>query len=168
MYNLISSFFQGYYPLNNQNYEPDYLTVSDAQLSNHKTQKNDQLINNITNDIQKNQTQYESIHIDNNRDIDNISHSSESSETSNSESNHFKDYYFNHLNFMGQCYFFHFKQSIKYSFLACKASFYFFIHAIYPDIFQHTASDIIVGINDEILQTYKDCLDRIDREIFNV
>lgn len=151
MYNLISSFFQGYYPLNTHSHEPDYLSVSEAQLINNKDQHKPQA-----------QT-YESISEFN----DNNSESSMSN-TSITESNYYKDYYFNHLNFMRQSYFFHFKQSIKYSFLAWKASFYFFIHAIYPDIFQHTASDIIVGINDEILMTYKDCLDRIDREIFNV
>lgn len=150
MYNLISSFFQGYYPLNTQSHEPDYLAITDAQLTSTQ--------NNNVNDNENNKSTYESINV--NDDNNNKSQLS--------ESNYFKDSYFNHLNFLRQSYFFHFKQSMKYSFLTWKASIYFFIHAIYPDIFHHTGSDIVVGINDEIIQTYKDCLDRIDREIFDV
>ncbi len=63
--------------------------------------------------------------------------------------------YFKHLDFASQTYHQHFKDAMRYSWTSCKCSFYFFVHAIWPDAFQHTGSDIIVELNDEILDKYK-------------
>ena len=46
-----------------------------------------------------------------------------------------EDVYFKHLAFANQTYWQHFMDSIKYSFISLKASFYFFCHAVWPDIF---------------------------------
>lgn len=61
---------------------------------------------------------------------------------------------FVHLRFANQTYIEHMKDSLHYSWLSFKASFYFFIHAIYPDVFHHNGSDAITTINDEILEKY--------------
>jgi hypothetical protein len=48
-----------------------------------------------------------------------------------------------HLSDMDVSYTEHFKQSMKYSGRSLKASFYFFIHAIAPDVFKTSGSDTI-------------------------
>lgn len=40
------------------------------------------------------------------------------------------------------------------SWVCTKSSFYFFIQAFYPDIFQHYASDNIIILSEEILDEY--------------
>ncbi len=50
---------------------------------------------------------------------------------------------FNHLILNEQTYFSHFKNSMLYSYISLKASFYFFIHGIYPDIFEFNGSKTI-------------------------
>lgn len=73
-----------------------------------------------------------------------------------------KKSFFIHLNFMNQSYFEHWKQSIRYCYMATKSSWCFFIHAFYPDWFQHTGSDIIIEMTDEILEKYTDSINRLD------
>lgn len=154
MYNSIVSFFQGYYPLTNKDsLEPDFLAVSEAQLESEKN-----------NDTKTSKNEKNEVRIT----IEQENNVQEDEKTSGTINTNSKKSFFLHLQFRRQSYFSHFRQAIKYSMLTCKASFCFFIHAIYPDVFQHTGSDIIVGINDEILQAYKDCMDIIDKEIFDL
>ena len=62
---------------------------------------------------------------------------------------------FEHLKIVNQTYFEHFKDSIYFSFKALKASFCFFIHAIYPDIFDNTSNEIF-DLNDIIKLKYSE------------
>ena len=55
-----------------------------------------------------------------------------------------------HLEFAKQTYFQHFFDSISYSFIAFKASFYFFIHALVPDIYQCDGSKTIFLLNNKL------------------
>lgn len=59
-----------------------------------------------------------------------------------------------HLQAVGQTYCEHFKDATKYSFMSFKASLCFFCHALWPQMFQHAGSDIIIGLNDEIVDKY--------------
>lgn len=59
-----------------------------------------------------------------------------------------------HLDFAGQTYFEHFKDAIKYSYKSLKASFYFFIHALIPDVFTQSGSNCIHNLNDTIKEKY--------------
>lgn len=72
---------------------------------------------------------------------------------------------FIHLRFMGQSYWKHFQQTMTHSGRCVKCSFYFFMHALWPDWYQHTASDIIVQLNDEILAGYEQRFDEFSRYI---
>lgn len=65
------------------------------------------------------------------------------------------DSYFKHLNFAGQGYFCHFKAAMGYSWRSFKASCCFFIHALWPDVFQQTGSNEIINLGDELIQKYK-------------
>ncbi len=58
---------------------------------------------------------------------------------------------FKHLKYAKQSYLEHFKDSIKYVGLSLKASFYFTVHSIYPDLCEHKGSNTIKKLND-ILQ----------------
>jgi hypothetical protein len=55
---------------------------------------------------------------------------------------------FNHLDVVGKTYTEHFSDSISYSWKCCKSSFYFLVHAIYPDIFKTSGSDTILNLSD--------------------
>lgn len=50
---------------------------------------------------------------------------------------------FNHLLSTEQNYWTHFKNSMLYSYTSAKASFYFFVHAIYPDFFEFKGSKAV-------------------------
>jgi len=54
---------------------------------------------------------------------------------------------FNHLHFIGQTYTEHFSDSMNYSWISLKSSFYFFVHAIYPDIFITSGSKNILNLS---------------------
>ena len=58
---------------------------------------------------------------------------------------------FKHLEYAKQSYIEHFKDSIKYVKFSLQAVFYFTVHSIYPDLFEHQGSDVIKKLND-ILQ----------------
>jgi hypothetical protein len=58
--------------------------------------------------------------------------------------------YFRHLFFVNQSYLVHFKESLYFSFVSLKASFYFLCHAVYPDIFVNNGSKTIYNLNKEI------------------
>ena len=51
-----------------------------------------------------------------------------------------------HLQFVNQTYCQHFKDAISYSFLSFQASFYFLIHAIYPDICEFKGSNTVCNL----------------------
>ena len=65
------------------------------------------------------------------------------------------DVYFKHLAFANQTYFEHFKDAIKYSFISLKASFVFFCHAIWPDIFIKTGSHTVHELSKTISEKYQ-------------
>ena len=79
------------------------------------------------------------------------------------------DVYFKHLAFANQTYFEHFKDAIKYSFISLKASFFFFCHAFWPDIFIKTGSDTIHDLSKNISEKYQkrisEIMERISHEV---
>jgi hypothetical protein len=68
----------------------------------------------------------------------------------NVESKRETDYLFLHLNEKNCSYFEHFKHASYYSSMSFKASFYFLVHAFYPDFYQDTGSITIDLLNNEI------------------
>ena len=54
---------------------------------------------------------------------------------------------FSHLTRVKQTYWQHFFDAISYSFMAFKASVCFFIHAIWPDLFEFDGSNMIANLN---------------------
>lgn len=57
-----------------------------------------------------------------------------------------------HLQQVNQTYFQHFKHSIYYSGQSLKATFFFLIHAIFPDVFVDNGSTTIAELNTTISQ----------------
>jgi len=57
---------------------------------------------------------------------------------------------FFHLKEYKQSYLEHFYCSMKFSSQSFLASIIFFIHAIWPDIFQHTGSNMIASLNKKL------------------
>lgn len=55
-----------------------------------------------------------------------------------------------HLEYAKQTYFEHFEDSMKFFGLSFKASFYFFIHAINPNVFEKSGSRTIFKLNEVI------------------
>ena len=55
---------------------------------------------------------------------------------------------------MKQNYFEHGKDSLYYSYISGKASFYFLIHALYPDVYLTNGSKTINDLNATIMQKY--------------
>ena len=62
---------------------------------------------------------------------------------------------FKHLKSVKQSYFNHFKDSIKYIKLGLKAVFYFGVHSVYPDLYEHQGSDTIKELNDILQEKIK-------------
>lgn len=60
-----------------------------------------------------------------------------------------------HLKYAKQTYYRHFRDSIKYCKLSLKASFYFFIHSICPDIYTTHGSNTISELHDMINLKYE-------------
>ncbi len=63
---------------------------------------------------------------------------------------------FKHLNEISQTYFRHFRDSIVFCGKSLKASFYFFVHAFYPDVFTKHGSMVITELNCIIVEKYSD------------
>ena len=63
-----------------------------------------------------------------------------------------------YLSFTNNTYKEHFKSSMSRSWICTKSSFYFFIQAFYPDVFQHYASDNIIILSEEILDEYSNAI----------
>ncbi len=57
---------------------------------------------------------------------------------------------FKHLQNTEQTYTFHFINSMHYSITSLKASFYFFIHAFYPDFFEFEGSKTIYNLYNKL------------------
>jgi hypothetical protein len=55
-----------------------------------------------------------------------------------------------HLNDVDMKYFTHFKRSMGFCFKSFEASFYFFIHAFIPDIFEYNGSNTIDNLKKSI------------------
>ena len=62
---------------------------------------------------------------------------------------------FKHLKYAKQSYFEHFKDSTKYVKLGLKATFYFGVHSVYPDLYEHQGSDTIKELNDLLQEKIK-------------
>ena len=58
---------------------------------------------------------------------------------------------FKHLERINKGYFEHFFHAMSYCFISLSASFYFFIHAIYPDVFEFDGSRQIRYLNEVLL-----------------
>jgi hypothetical protein len=52
-----------------------------------------------------------------------------------------------HLKYVKQGYFKHLFDAFGYSFISLKASIYFFIHGIFPDLFEFNGSNEIQNLN---------------------
>jgi hypothetical protein len=57
---------------------------------------------------------------------------------------------FIHLQILKVSYTKHFKHSMYYSFQSLKSSYYFFVHAIYPDYYTTNGSTTIKQLNETI------------------
>jgi hypothetical protein len=60
--------------------------------------------------------------------------------------------HFSHLLKINQTYFDHLIDALSFSVISAKACFYFFIHGIYPDIFEFNGSDEIKKLNEILIQ----------------
>jgi|LauGreDrversion4_2_1035121.scaffolds.fasta_scaffold187137_1 hypothetical protein len=58
---------------------------------------------------------------------------------------------FSHLTLVNQTYFEHFFDAMLFSFIAFKAFFYFFVHALWPDVFEFNGSREIEYLNNLLL-----------------
>ena len=58
---------------------------------------------------------------------------------------------FTHLTLVNQTYFEHFLDAMLFSFIAFKAFFYFFVHALWPDVFEFNGSREIEYLNNLLL-----------------
>lgn len=62
---------------------------------------------------------------------------------------------FHHLKELNVSYTTHFKHSMYYSFTSLKSSYYFFIHAVYPDIYVTDGSETITKLHKVISENKK-------------
>ena len=62
---------------------------------------------------------------------------------------------FSHLRLVKQTYFEHFMDAVSYSFMAFKASCYFFVHAFIPDWFEFDGSREIDKLNGILVNKKK-------------
>ena len=75
----------------------------------------------------------------------------EQGEQDKQQIDHGKKSFFNHLNENECSYIDHFTNALKYSSISLKASFYFFIHAIFPDFYIDNGSKTINSLNRIII-----------------
>lgn len=64
-------------------------------------------------------------------------------------------YNFNHLQKIQQGYYEHFCDAIFYSWTSFKASFCFFVHSFYPDLFESDGSNYIKCLKEIIDEKYR-------------
>jgi len=74
---------------------------------------------------------------------------------------------FRHLTFANQTYWQHFCDSFGYCKTSLCASFYFFCHAFFPDIFEQSGSKSISDLHDKISLKYTKRMLEIRTEIYN-
>lgn len=67
-----------------------------------------------------------------------------------------------HLEFAGQTYSEHFVDAMKYSCKSFKASLFFFIHALIPDLFTQSGSKCVHELSDTIKDKYKKRIDQLN------
>jgi hypothetical protein len=58
---------------------------------------------------------------------------------------------FNHLDKVKQTYLEHFCEGMTYSFMSLRASCYFFVHSLNPDLFEFDGSMQIEKLNKELM-----------------
>ena len=58
---------------------------------------------------------------------------------------------FNHLKYVKQTYLEHFMDAFSYSCRAFKSGFYFFVHALWPDMFEFNGSREIEELNSILI-----------------
>lgn len=75
--------------------------------------------------------------------------------------------HFRHLIFANQTYWEHFCDSLGYFKSSICASFYFFCHAFFPDIFEQSGSKKINELNDKIQMKYIKRIGEIKLEMYN-
>ena len=73
-----------------------------------------------------------------------------------------------HLEFAGQTYFEHFKDAMKYSYKSLKASFYFFVHALIPDVFAQSGSKCVHELSDTIKEKYNIRIAELNNNLSNI
>jgi hypothetical protein len=72
---------------------------------------------------------------------------------------------FAHLVKINQSYVCHLIDAMKYSLVSQKASYYFFIHALYPDAYLKDGSQTIGSLHHEISSKYSNNVDSFRRDI---
>jgi hypothetical protein len=75
-----------------------------------------------------------------------------------------KKHFFNHLTTIGQTYYLHWFDAMKYCGISFKAAFFFFIHAFWPDFFVNNGSNTIFELNDIIMEKYKNFKEKLESE----
>lgn len=105
------------------------------------------IINIINNKLYEIKIEIENNKIENN-EIENNEIENNNNEIENKENDN--TYIFNHLNDKKCSYIKHFKHASYYSCMSFKASFYFLVHAFYPDFYTETGSTTIDLLNNEI------------------
>ena len=98
------------------------------------------------------------INSDKNSDINDVNDVNDVNELSDEELESIKCY---HLKQNKQTYFEHLGESLSYSGRAFKASFYFFIHALIPDLFQYNGSATVYSLTNTIKYKYESNLEEI-------
>lgn len=61
---------------------------------------------------------------------------------------------FKHLRDLNVSYNTHFKHSMSYSLQSLKASYYFFIHAIHPDVYKDNGSLSVQKLNNKLNENF--------------
>lgn len=96
------------------------------------------------------------------RHIDDYNHTNEreplinnTPTTTNSTQQIPKTRWFKHLNTIDQGYFEHMSNALSYSWLSMKASFFFFWHAWYPDLFEWDGSNTIYDLNNVLKSKFQ-------------
>jgi hypothetical protein len=119
--------------INNKLYE----ILIKIEIENNKIENNEIEHNEIEhNEIEHNEIEH---------------NKNENNEIGNKENDN--TYIFNHLNDKKCSYIKHFKHASYYSCMSFKASFYFLVHAFYPDFYTETGSTTIDLLNNEIKKT---------------
>lgn len=80
----------------------------------------------------------------------------------NNNIHHNKNSFFNHLNFANQSYLEHFRDAISYSGQSIKAGLFFFIHALWPDLFTQSGSQCVHELSETIRLKYNKRMEELN------